>query len=534
MSLNQLAPVKGRAKKSDLLNRYMFHEQYPLWLAINHHRTHTNKRMTFHRHLYLAPILADSANQRVVMKGTQGGFSECLCIITWASAKQGNVVFYVLPTHLLMERFVSNRFEKSLAYTRYYREQRTSGKSQSMNRKVLIDNKSLKDIGEGVVNFVGSGSDVPFVEIPADWLVVDEADKCDAKRLEMAKERLGHASNPVEIYAGNPTFTGSFLDNKYKDSTMSEWTIKGDCGHHIQIDFFEHVIRKIDDQQYVLRDEKWTPDLGRDIYPICDKCGKPFDRFGDGVYVDQQNSDISGKRFFRLFSGNSTVLGLVRTFDKATEDDYLMQRFYNSDLGLPFLASGSKVFGHMLDDCVQDYLMPDKNRGKACLLGCDVGKKLHVRVNELQDDGSTLAVYIGSVKEFDEVAEIYKRYNCAVGVIDSRPETRLSKLLSLRFKGMFICDYIHGVKDIVDRKKILKCDRTGAMDAVKSRIMTQQLGLPKNARSIPEYYAHMEAPVRVFNEDKDTYSWEEGSLADHFFHAEVYCEKARQILIGFG
>jgi len=174
----------------DQFGRYLEKNEYALWLAINHHRTHTNKRMTLKNHFYLKEILTDKSRFRVLKKSTQGGVSEALIILAWSMAKNGAVVFYVLPTHQLMERFVSNRFEKSMMFSPYYREQRAAGKSKEY-AKEIIDNRSLKDIGLGVVNFAGSKSDVPFVEIPADRLIVDEADNCDPKRLEMGKNVWG-------------------------------------------------------------------------------------------------------------------------------------------------------------------------------------------------------------------------------------------------------------------------------------------------------------------------------------------------------
>ena len=249
-------------------NGFLESEHFPLWLFVNHHRTFTNKKMTLNQHYYLKEFLTDRTSQRVVKKSTQGGISECLIILAWSAAFQGNTVLYVLPTHLLMQRFVSNRFEKSILYSPYYRSQRSVGRAKDMQGKKDVDNRALKDIGSGVVSFAGSGSDVPFIEIPADWIIVDEADLCDSKRLELAKERLGHSHNPHEIYVGNPTYQGSFLDEKFKESTQGEWYIKADCGHRVKLDFFEHVVRQEDDDTYILRDKDFEFNTGQELKAI--------------------------------------------------------------------------------------------------------------------------------------------------------------------------------------------------------------------------------------------------------------------------
>lgn len=517
-----------KEQSENLLSRYLYQEQYPLWLALHHHRTHTNKRMTFKNHLYLLPILSDSADQRVVMKSTQGGFSECLCIISWAAAKQGKVVVYVLPTHQLMERFVSNRFEKSMSYTGYYRKQRTSEKSKDFKRDV-IDNRSLKDIGAGVINFVGSGSDIPFIEIPADWLIVDEADKCDAKRLEMGKERLGHSLSPVEIYAGNPTYTGSFLDTKFKESTMSLWTIRGDCGHFIQPDFFKHVLMKVGEQDYAIRDKSFRMESGEDVRLICDQCGKPVDRFGEGEYVPQKKSWISGKQFSRLFSGNSTLLELVDDFMKALYDDYKMQRFYNSNLGLPYTSKGAKISKEMLDDCIGDYFMPDSCE-EPCIAGVDIGMTNNIVVSTFREP--IRVVYIGTEKDLLGILSVFKRYNVRCFVVDAQPERREALKLCHRWKFGLTNFYVNSKRDITVNPDthILNSNRTMALDAVKETVLMKSVHLPKNAPNIEGFYEQMQASTRVFDEEKEEYRWEHGATPDHYHHAFAYMMLAKRVM----
>jgi hypothetical protein len=507
---------------------YLERNQYPLWVAINHHRTHTNKRMTMVGHYYLKPILMDHSRKKTIKKSTQGGVSETLIIISWCAANQGNVVFYVLPTHQLMERFVSNRYEKSLMFSPYYREQRTSGRSKEF-KKEIIDNRSLKDIGKGVINFAGSKSDVPFIEIPADWFVVDEADQCDPNRLQMGLERLGHSDDPHELYVGNPSFIGSFLDNKFEESTKEYWHVKADCGHRIKIDFFEHVVRQIDEFDYIIRDKDFEVGMGHDVRPICDVCEKPFNRFNYGEYVKEQNSDITGKHISRLFSGSSSLYNLVSNFSKALEDDYKMQRFYNSDLGESFTAAGSKITLEALRECCGDYLIPSKSPGP-CIMGVDVGNQLHVRINKLIPGGLKQAVYIGTVSELTEVYTLCKIYKVIAAVMDALPEIRMARKFSHSHGGRFRCFFGGDKMDTVNLKeKTATVSRTMIIDTMKEMIIKKEIIFPKNIENYDEYVSHMQAPVRVWDEEKEEYVWE-SNKADHFFFAETYCKLAEQII----
>ena len=507
--------------------RYLEKNHYPLWLAINHHRTHTNKSMTLKNHAYLKEVLMDKNPYRVYKKSTQGGISECLIMIAYSAAIQGSTVFYVLPTHQLMERFVSNRFEKSMAFSPYYRSKRSSGKSKEYS-KDIIDNRSLKDVGLGVINFAGSGSDVPFVEIPADWLIVDEADNCDAGRLEMAKERLGHSSDPHEIYVGNPTFLGSFLDKKFSESTMSRWHIHHDCGHWINIDFFQHVVKEIGDKEYIIRDEEYEPSSGYDIRPICDKCGKPFDRFEDGTFIDFKQSHISGKQMSRVFSGTSPLFKMVDKFSEALENDYKMQRFYNSELGESYVSTGAKIDDGAIFKCAREYLMPD-SCSSPCAMGIDVGIEMHVVINQLLPDHRRRVVFTGTVREAEEIYELWKQYNCKFGVVDAHPETRLAKKLCAMIQGMAMCLYINGVKDSVDKQKVLRVDRTSSLDEVKEVIALQTIEFPKNVMQMKNFTSHLKASTRIFDEKSQLYKWVETG-PDHYAHAMVYALKAEKLI----
>lgn len=528
----------GKETSSDIITpknigNYLKEKHYPLWVCINHHKTHTNKNMTMVGHNYIKDILCDKANKRVIKKSTQGGISECLIVISWSATVKGNVVFYVLPTHQLKDRFVSNRYEKSLAYSPYYRSFKRSNKSLDFKLSE-IENKSLKDIGKGVINFAGSKSDVPFIEIPADWFIVDEADMCDPKRLEMGKERLGHSSNPYEIYVGNPTFVGSFLDEKFKESTKSVWHIRCHCGHFIKIDFFKHVVEQVGESEYVIRDKNFEYNKGLDIQPICDKCEKPFDRFGLGEYVGEQESDISGKHISRLFSGTTQLIQLVKNFDKGLENDYRMQRFYNSDLGESYTAKGSKITTEDLNLCVRDYLMPNKSTNP-CIMGVDVGKVLNVIIGRPLGEDKIKIVYINTVQELYEIKELISRYKVVCGVIDGLPEIRLAKRFCAHFMGGFRWFKHNEKKDTIDlNDKIINANRTVLLDRVKEEVMLKNILLPKNASDIEDFYPQMIASTRVFDEEKKVYNWEEGALDDHYMFSMGYIILAKRFLAMVG
>lgn len=506
---------------------------YPrLWMALFNHKTHKNKNLTFDNHLYLKQIYMDSSDDIVIMKSTQNGISEFLIVYASTELYQGHSVFYVLPSHELMYRFVSNRWEKSYLYSDFYKAMMRN--SEQGYRKA--ESKSLKDVGDGVVSFAGSQSEKPFAEFPADVVIVDEKDLCDQDNIAMARERLDHSDVRRMISVANPTITNYGIHIDYQESDQKAWFIKcSSCGKYIQPDFFKHIVQEIDKGVYILRDKEGDLESERDIMPICHHCGKPFDRFADGEHVPKyKGKRKSGYQISKLYSGTSRLQQLVKNFNDGLVNDFKMERFYNADLGLPYVSAGAKITREMLEEAKQNYTMPDR-LNKPCIMGIDVGGVLHVRIDEVygtKEDSETRAVFIGEVHELQDLFNLCKRYNVKAAVIDALPETRLSKAFSVSLPFAFRCFFGGERKDTVNMKdKIVTVDRTQALDNVKEAFLMGRAKLPKNADSIKDYYDHMQASTRIFDEKKNRYIWDEGSAADHYMLAEAYMRIAHKLLL---
>lgn len=503
-------------------------KEYKLaWNAVLNHRTHKNKMLDFEKHYYMKQILFDTAKYKSIMKSTQNGISELLVLIAINKASQGRSVFYVLPTDKLVGRFVKNRFDKSIEFSSVYKRLITEERRQAYSI-------GLKHIGLGAIAFVGSNTPTVFTEFPADDLIIDELDRCNLENLEMAGERLSHSEDPRIIKISNPTIQNYGIDNEWKNSCQYLWHIKCEsCNEWFVPDFFHHVVKKVSENDYLILDEEnWKTE--DDIRLKC-KCGAWLNRFYHGEWVaTYPDKKKSGYHLSKLFSSNASLKSLVERFNEGLYNDTIMQRFWNADLGLPFTASGSKLTEAALDECVRNYRMEDYTDG-ICVAGVDVGAKLHIRVSELMEDKTLKAVYIGSVERKDELFDVLKKYRIKAGVIDANPETRLSKEVCAKMRGIWLRCYYHiGKTDVINLKdKSISVDRTQALDAVKEHIVTERILLPKNARNLPEYYDHMTASTRVFKEDKQRFVWEEGNKADHFFHSEAYNLLAKRIIISY-
>lgn len=481
--------------------------------------------------MYLRDIYLDNANWKVIMKSTQCGISELLIVYTIDLAMKGLNIFYILPDLPIMRRFVLNRFNKSMSYSKFYRSLRVKDR-EDLDK---TESMSLKDIGKGTVAFVGSKTSSPFTEFPADVKVVDEEDQCNQDNLAMGDERLSHSDYQFKFNVSNPTIEDYAIHEDYLESDQKNWYIKcSRCGKWIQPNFFTHVVKQVDVNDWIILDRDWSVNSLRDVHVICEYCNKAFDRFADGVWISLYDyKEISGYHINKVFSSNVTIDYMVNRFSAGLANPGKLQRFYNGDCGLPLTASGSKINETMLNECRGDYLIStvhgytNFNEKDIIFSGVDVGAKLHVTIWRLTPDGKSQSLYIGAVVHPEDYIKLHNRFKVKLGIIDANPETRMSKKIASTLKNMFICYYGQVKKDIVDGlNRSITVDRTQALDAVQEAVILKNLILPVNAKSVEDFYKQMTKSTRIYEEEKEKYTWTK--CEDHYFHSTAYAMLAKK------
>jgi hypothetical protein len=284
----------------------------------------------------------------------------------------------------------------------------------------------------------------------------------------------------------------------------------------------------------------------KDVNLICDKCGKPVYRYSNGEWVKTEKSYISGIQLNQLFSSRRKIRSMTEAFNDALTNEIKMQRFYNGMLGLPYVGRGAQINDDIINDCMKEYLMPEGCKS-ACVIGIDVGKKMHTVILKLINNTGQYKLqllYAGELYfsvtknkiDISELIDLCKRFNIKAGIIDSRPELRLSKLISQNFPRIWRCDYLsENPKDQVDAdNKMYKTDRTASMDAVKEQMTLENILLPKNIGRVQGFREQLKAPIRIYEEKEGTngkWVWREGNKADHYFHALNYANIAKKLLL---
>jgi len=489
------------------------------------HKTHKGNRLIIPEKGFLYDIYTEKSRDIAIIKSTQTGISEYLVGRSIWRAGGGKNVLYILPTYELKNQFVRERFDKTIMNSALFQ-------NEINEEKRLADSTSLKQFRKGSIVFTGSNSAVGFISHPCDDIIVDELDNCNQYNIVMARERQSASVDKTTVKVSNPTVTNYGIHQEYLESTKGEWHIKHDaCGKWIVPDFFDHVVRKIDDNVYIVRDKQWERDSGKQLRPIC-SCGKTFDRYSHGQWVHAYlKKSKKGYHVSKMFSTYVTLDEMFSTFEKGLSNETVMQRFYNGDLGFPYVSSGAKLDTVIINECIDEsYNMPLSCKNP-CIAGIDVGSVFHVVISDLSEGK---VVFIGTlpVNDISEVKELFQRYSVKLFVIDALPETRIVRQIIARNKTGFMSYYGSAKNELTINRNdnIISSNRTISLDAVKESFVLKSLILPVNSRTIPDFFDQMTCSTRVYDAEKNVFDWVEVG-DDHYFHAYCYMLLAKKLLV---
>lgn len=500
-----------------------------LYWARHYHVNTRLQRMSFKNLYYLVEMYKaiEKDHNMVVEKSVQCGLSELFIIQSHVEAgEKGMTVMYVLPKYELRNRFVNNRIYKLHKRVNWYG-------FLVKQAETKVHRTSLMHFGLGTLAYVGSNVSDEFIEIPVDSAYVDEKDRCNQSNLLMIPDRLTASPYKYLREIGNPTTEGFGIDERYLESSQSQWNIKCPrCGQWFVPDFWKHVVREVSANVYVPRDTKadTDPQAFEEIDLIHD-CGGSVDRLQWGEWVHAYSRRVwKGYRVSKVFSKFTTLRDMYRVWSKAAGNDLKTQLFYNSDLGLPFSSKGSKITRSLLDSCRRSYEWPVRHVGNeyARLMGVDVGSHLHVVLRERVRTGSGMALRMlgaWTLPGFSQLAELLREWKPACCVIDAMPEIHKVMELKEEFGNVWSSRFQSDATSLVKQKdkREVRMDRTAILDYVRQAFELQNMILPMQAESIEsgEYYAHMQASTRILeaNEEspeKSRFVWVEGSRPDHF------------------
>lgn len=534
--------VLDGVEKSDLLRmeKLLAIRDTRIKFATEFHRNTRGEKMDFESFPHIREMYHSMAPNIVLQGSVQSMKSEWGIIDHLSCAYNGMAVFFVVPKYEMRNTFVQNRVDRAIQISSKYKDIIKGG---------FFDNVAIKQFGKGVIKYVGSNVIADFKEFPGDILFVEEVDQCDKDNVAYGLDRLRGSNFQFTRYLGNPTFDDEGINFFFKKSNQKEWYVPcKKCGEFSELDWFEAVCQEQVDKEgnvlgYTLLDKEWHEGIRRDIRCICTKCGGVLDRFSqDGKWIPKNPvSKIDGYHISMLVSPINEIAGMWDRFQSAQDDPSLLERFFNSDLGIPFQATGTRLTEGLLERatlCDTPFRMTiDGNKGfvpssevkNMCSMGVDVGSVFDVRVSEIKGNVRK-AVFIGKVKTVAELHDLISEYNVERCVMDAGPETMLAQ----DFQDDSICDtwlcrYASEGdsrrirKDIKNR--ILNVDRTMIMDKSFAKIRGSKNHLPTNFKYLINgmFIKEMLGPARQTVKDtkgNPKVTWTK--CIDHQRHADTY------------
>jgi len=516
--------------------------------ALNHHQNTRGEKMDFTHYPHIKELYNSTARVIVLQGSVQSFKSEWAVIDQLSCAMAGLSVFFVLPKYEMRTTYVQNRVNRPCATIPEYK--RIVGEG-------FFDSVAIKSFGKGVIKYVGSNVLADFKEFPADCIFVEEVDECDQENVEYALDRLRASRYQFKRYLGNPKLSGKGINAFYQKSDQRKWFVPClACDNYHDLDWFKVVVEDITDRDgnivdYRLRDKDWEPGCRREVKCICPDCGGELERASPrGEWrALVPDCDIEGYHISMLCSPINSVSEMWQKFLDAVTDPALMQVFYNSYLGLPYNASGNKVTTELLDRSVEEgynlvikdtcaHIEDDRHDGP-CSLGMDIGGVFDVRISALEPRGVRRLIYVGKLKELDEVNDLIERYNVEYAVVDSMPEiTLVQDFQETAPCAVWLCRYrgegADRRKNYDVRDRIINVDRTECLDRSFAALRRGKVILPENYNSILEgqWTAEMCGPVRKVVEDtKGNLKFEWSKCKDHQRHADSYDLLAHQIIL---
>lgn len=476
----------------------------------------------------------------VGQKSAQVGFTEAvlnICFYTLDVKKMD--VLYVLPNNRPDSTdFSAGRFDKALELSPHL-------------QRMFSDVKNVGHKRAGYANMYirGSNSRSQLKAIPVGLLILDEVDEMEQKNIPLAKQRLAGQLERFDWEISTPTVPEHGVNLSFKESTQDHFFFKCPCcSRSIELKYPESL---------VICGENRNDPLYNDTHLICYECKgvlhhqAKIEFLRNGKWQSQfPGRTTRGFYINQLYSMNLHPKIQALAYFDSLKNEFAEQEFYNSNLGLTHTVAGARLTDEMIEACRGSYRMIDYANTGIITMGCDVGKVLHVTVNDWQLHGRTGTdvntyatarnLHHGVVKNFEELDQIMMDFHIAFGVVDSQPETREALKFANRFYGKVrLCRYVNGLvgKNTVlkDNDLIINVDRTSWMDQTASRFKQGTIRLPID--TLHEFKEQIKAPLRVPQRDKDgnpIVRYVNGSRDDHWFHALTYAEIALPLSLGMG
>lgn len=458
------------------------------WAALKHIQLQAEE-FTFKDHEYLEAPMNSTARKEVIMKGTQGGFTEamvlrCLHGCIYKTYKKG--VLYLFPTEKAVISFSNTRFN-----TLINNNPESIGAYIKLGRK-STDSSELKKVGDSFIYFrsayinVQPGDDVlkstQLDSIPVDKVIFDEYDRMDSEAKKLALGRMAHSHIKQERYLSQPSIHGYGIDVEWEGSNKSRWF------RHCQrcntftspdIEFDEHKDGNVN-----------CIKMGRDGhgYIACKKCGEPVDIFPGEWVAEKPDNPVIGRLWSQFNSVYNDPMEILEQYHDPPDGD--LASVFRLRLGQPYTPIEDKLRIQDVYNCCTGERQQESST-LSCAMGVDIGKTKHIIIGYRISKHQYEIIRVAQVKDWDDIHDLARRYNVKSAVIDIRPyEDEARRFQKAEPYLVMLCEYGDNAlqeKHLDEKTMTIKAHRTSIFDATGRLFRDMKLICPRRDKDIDEF-----------------------------------------------
>lgn len=430
------------------------------------------------------------------MKATQTGVSEYL--IRWAiffPDTRGDTGLYIFPALRQLRDFSDQRVRPLIQNSDYLRSRIPSG---------FIDNKLLKQIGYAFLNFRGSKNATDLDSVPAGILAFDEYDDIVQANIPRAEKRLsGPKSRGLIRRVGVPRYSDTGIHARYTASDQRKWMVRcRSCKKELPLGFYrddDSPVHYVDTERAMI---------------VCANCETQIKRdwISKGRWAaTYPDREIVGYHVHRLMVPSANIEEIIAESIKTKP--FEVQEFWNSTLGLPYDPEEGRLSKEAIAAAISaggNYFQGPWDGGYTgnalVTAGIDVAsvRDLNIRISEHLDEVTKRALFIGTLKSFDQLAVVLDAFKVTFACIDHNPDGRLGRAMANRFPGrVYLVSWGDNQNDLIKldpELSTVSVRRTETIGATLDAIRRQRNHLPEN---LPEdYVPHMRSAVMRREEDE--------------------------------
>ncbi len=486
---------------------------------------------TFDKFPWLRAMHNSTSPMNIGKKAAQMGFTETVLNLTFYRLDMLNQdCLYILPTAKpAASNFSSSRVDAAVALSPHL-----------TNLFSNIKNSQHKRAGSADLFIRGSRSRTDLKSDPINFLVFDELDEMNMDLVTLGELRCSGQENYQIWKISTPTVANKKIDLEYTHSTQEHFLFPcPSCGRLIEMIFPDSLV--------VVGDHHRDPECNKSHY-ICTECksilpqeAKP-DYIGKGQWHAFGNKNIDTRGFYinQLYSFIRTPGDIAKAWLEGQIKPSAEQEFYNSRLGLPFVAEGTQISVKNISDCITDYVSGPQDG--FITLGADIGRTKHHYVIlkwdvdfgfEVNTKSRPTVLKVGEAASYNELNSLMHEYQVMMAVLDSQPEYQKTLEFCLKFSPHAkMCTYNTNRASNILLKipdpyiPNITVNRTLWIETALTKIINKTIKLPKDLPS--DFEEHLQNIFKRYGEDKfgNETSWYESTDPDHYAHALTYAEIA--------